>query len=399
MPIARRALLAAAAPGVALAAEPPRRRKEFGVCGPNATASDPTPTARRVPVTSIPITVRIAPSRQPGANGVQMTYSSQRGADLEPEIRRFVEKTSEDYKRLGGEGPLTPAQAREVAERVREPWRQGGPVMAWTRERLVPTRHGPVAVRAYAPVADPKGAALVYIHGGGWTIFSLDTHDRLMREYAARAGVTVVGIDYALSPEARFPVAHEQCVDVLHWLADHGGDLGIEPGRVAVGGDSAGGNLAIGAALALRDAGRPDLIKALVLNYASFGGDFTEEYHVRFGGPGYMLSSDEVSHFIGNYLAKPEDRFDQRVRIVDADLTDLPPTFMAIPECDLLSCQSLEMVPRLRAAGVPLKAEVYAGATHSFLEAMSISKVANRALDDEAVWLREVLAAGTDRLA
>ena len=81
------------------------------------------------------------------------------------------------------------------------------------------------------------------------------------------------------------------------------------------------------------------------------------------------------------------------MRIVDADLVGLPPTFMAIPECDLLTCQSLEMAPRFRDAGVPLRAEIYAGATHSFLEAMSISGVANKALDDEAAWLREVLVA------
>jgi acetyl esterase len=319
--------------------------------------------------------------------------ASLQGEDLEPEIRRFVQKTSEDYRRFGGEGPLSPAQARQVAERVREPWRQGGPEMAATREHLVPSRHGSVRVRVYAPVAEPDGSALVYIHGGGWAIFSLDTHDRLMREYAARAGVIVVGVDYALSPEAKFPVAHEQCVDVLLWLADHGRELGIDPHRIAVGGDSAGGNLAVGAALALRDANRAGLVKALLLNYASFGGDFSEEYHVRYGGPGYMLSSDEVGGFINNYLDRPEDRSDRRVRIVDADLTGLPATFMAVPECDLLSCQSLEMAPRFRAAGVPLRAEIYAGATHSFLEAMSISPIANRALDDEAAWLRELFAA------
>jgi acetyl esterase len=319
--------------------------------------------------------------------------ASLQGEDLEPEIRRFVQTTSEAYLRFGGKGPLTPEESRRVAERVREPWRQGGPQMAWTTEHLVASRHGPVRVRIYAPIAEPDGSTFVYLHGGGWTIFSLDTHDRLMREYAARAGVMVLGIDYALSPEAKFPIAHEQCVDVMLWLADHGREVGIDPHRLGMGGDSAGGNLAIGAALALRDQGRADLIKALVLNYASFGGDFTVEYHARYGGPGYMLSSDEVGRFLSNYLDRPEDRWDHRLRIIDADLVGLPPTFMAIPECDLLSCQSLEMAPRLRAAGVPLTAEIYRGATHSFLEAMSISQIANRALDDEAAWLRERLSA------
>jgi acetyl esterase len=312
------------------------------------------------------------------------------GMDLEPAIRQFVETTSADYARhRAGNSNPTPVEARRVAELVREPWRQGGPTMFNTRESLVPTRHGMTRIRAYYPHPDPA-PALIYMHGGGWTIFSLDTHDRLMREYAARAGVVVIGIDYALSPEARFPVAHEQCVDVTRWVHDHGAELGIDPARLAVGGDSAGGNLAMGACLALRDGGSGDLVKALILNYASFGGDFTDEYHERFGGPEYMLGSQEVGRFLEQYLSNPEDRYDPRLRILDAELSHLPPIFLAIPECDLLTCQSLEMLPRLEAAGADVHAATYEGACHSFLEAMSISPVANRALDEEAAWLRGV---------
>jgi len=310
--------------------------------------------------------------------------------DLEPAIRQFIEKTTADYARhIGDNSNPTPAEARRVAELVREPWRQGGPTMRDTRESLIPTRRGVVRIRTYYPHRE-LGPALVYLHGGGWAIFSLDTHDRLMREYAERAGVTVIGIDYALSPEARFPVAHEQCVDVLRWVSAHGDELGIDPAKIAVGGDSAGGNLAIGSCLALRDSGSGDLVKALILNYASFGGDFSDEYHERFGGPGYMLGSQEVGQFLEHYLSKPEDRNDPLLRIVDADLSNLPPIFLAIPECDLLTCQSLEMLPRLKAAGVNVHAAFYEGASHSFLEAMSISAVANRALDEEAAWLRGV---------
>jgi acetyl esterase len=214
------------------------------------------------------------------------------GADLEPAIRNFVETTGADYKRYGGEGPMSPQEIRRVAERVREPWRQGGPVMAYTTERTLPTRRGEVRVRIHAPREASANPALVYLHGGGWMIFSLDTHDRLMREYAARAGMTVIGVEYALSPEARFPVAIEQCVDVVTWIREHGAEVGVRPAQIAVAGDSAGGNLAMATALSLRDQGLGDIIRALVLNYPSFGGDFTAEYHARFGGAGYMLSSE-----------------------------------------------------------------------------------------------------------
>lgn len=312
------------------------------------------------------------------------------GKDLEPEIRQFIEKTSADYARHGASASApTPTEIRRVAELVREPWRQGGPAMFSTKESLVPTRHGMTRIRAYHPHPEP-GPALVYMHGGGWMIFSLDTHDRLMREYAARAGVVVIGVDYALSPEARFPVAHEQCVDVVRWVYDHGAELGIDPAKIAVAGDSAGGNLAMGSALALRDGGAGDIVKALILNYGSFGGDFTDEYHERFGGPEYMLGSQEVGTFLEQYLSKPEDRYDHRLRILDAELSGLPPTFLAIPECDLLTCQSLEILPRFKAAGVDVHEAFYEGASHSFLEAMSISPIANRALDEEAAWLRGI---------
>jgi acetyl esterase len=148
--------------------------------------------------------------------------------------------------------------------------------------------------------------------------------------------------------------------------------------------------LAIGTCLALRDGGSDDLVKAVVLNYPSFGGDYTDEYHERFGGPDYMLTSQEVGQFLEQYLSKPEDRTDPRLRILDAELARLPPMFLAIPECDLLTCQSLEMLPRLEAAGADVHAAFYQGACHSFLEAMSISPVANRALDEEAAWLRAI---------
>lgn len=335
-----------------------------------------------------------APGRFSSGHGDFMSQAQSRfGADLEPAIREFVRRTSADYVRLSGGEVLSPTDARQVAEQVREPWRQGGPEMAKIEERHVATRHGDVRVRIYFPVTAAGRPALVYLHGGGWMIFSIDTHDRLMREYAARAGVAVVGVDYSLSPEARFPVALEQCVDVIDWLAQAGAEVGVDPDRIAVGGDSAGGNLAFGAALLLRDDGRGDLIKALVLNYASFGGDLTDEYHARYGGDGYMLSSEEVLVFTDHYLNVPAESEHPLIRVIDADLAGLPPCFLAIPECDLLTCQSLEMAPRLRAADVEVRSEIYRGASHSFLEAVSISAVANQALDDEAQWLREVLGA------
>src|SRR5437879_3426744 len=143
-----------------------------------------------------------------------MTITMSRlGEDLDPKIREFIARTGEDHRRHAGGAELSPAELRRVSELVRAPWREGGPKMARTSEIQIPTRHGEIRARIHDPSDTPGKPVLVYLHGGGWMTFSLDTHDRLMREYAARAGIAVIGLDYALSPEARFPVALEQTVD------------------------------------------------------------------------------------------------------------------------------------------------------------------------------------------
>ncbi|HEX3367460.1 alpha/beta hydrolase fold domain-containing protein [Phenylobacterium sp.] len=314
-------------------------------------------------------------------------------ADLEPAIQRFVETTGKAYAKLTPPGPWSAPVARAVAEKVREPWRQGGPEMHEAREAEAPTRHGPVRLRLYRPNAGRLEGALVYLHGGGFTIFSLDTHDRVMRELAVRAGVAVIGVDYALAPEAKFPVALEQVVDTVRWLADDGGKvLDLEGVRLAIGGDSAGGNLSFGAAITLRDAGEGQLLSGIVTAYGGFGVIASDEITARYGGPGYILTREESLKFWENYLNDPSERQNPLVCPLRANLKGLPPVFLAIPRCDINSEQNFQMADALKAAGVPVEAEVYEGATHSFLEAMSISPVANRALDDMAHWVARTLA-------
>jgi acetyl esterase/lipase len=160
---------------------------------------------------------------------------------------------------------VPPEEARRIAEEVRAPWTRGGPQIALISERMVPVR-----VRFYDPAPMERKPVLVYLHGGGWTLFSIDTHDRVMREYAWRAGVVVAGVDYALAPEAKYPVALDQIVHVLKFLGRHGADLGIDPQRIGIGGDSAGANLAMAACIRLRDEGYPRLVRAMLLNYGVF---------------------------------------------------------------------------------------------------------------------------------
>lgn len=310
--------------------------------------------------------------------------------DVDPDIRLFQQRMNAGYAAFPEFSSLPLPRMREAAEQVRAPWVQGGPQMAQTRELRVGTLQ--TRIRLHVPAqlatASAPGPALVYLHGGGWTLFSLDTHDRLMREYAARAGVIVVGIDYSLSPEAKFPRAIEETLDVLQWLRTHGAEHGIDADRLAMGGDSAGANLTVATHLRLRQLGLPQT-RALLLNYGVFT-DRDSPSMSRYDGPRYMLETGEMAWFWNNYLRDDNDRRNPLALPLLAghdDLAALPPTFLAIAECDILADGSHAMAARLAEAGVTVEARSYAGATHSFLEAVSISPMSDRALDEAAQWL------------
>ena len=316
-------------------------------------------------------------------------------APLDPEIRAFVARMKAGFAQHPPFSQLTFKEARAVAEAVRLQWRQGGPVMAATEERRIGTGPREVRIRIHRPDRGQTAGlapALVYLHGGGWTLFSLDTHDRVMREYAHRAGVTVVGVDYALSPEAKFPKALEQTIGVVEWLYSRGAELGIDRARLAAGGDSAGGNLAIATALRLRDGGKGAMLRAILLSYAVVDSECSPAAIERYGGEAFMLTGEEMRDFWANYLARADQARDPYASPARADLRGLPPVFLGISECDVLAEQNLAFVDALRAAGVETRAVVYPGTTHSFLEAVSIARVAERALQEGSAWLQSKLS-------
>lgn len=309
---------------------------------------------------------------------------------IDPDLVRFIDGIAAGYARHPPFDTLTPPEARAVAEDVRMPWRQGGPEMAKTLERTVPFGDAGVRIRVHLPETGRPLPALVYIHGGGWMIFSLDTHDRLMREYAAGAGVAVVGVDYALSPEAKFPRAIEETAAVVRWLAEHGAEVGVDGSRLALGGDSAGAHISAATAIKLRDEGDSGLLSGLVLNYGAFDNDFTRPSYALYGGGEYTLSTEEIGMFWRQHLDRA-DAGHVLARPLRAELAGLPPAFMAITEIDPLHDDSIAMADKLRKAGVPVDATVYPGTTHGFLEAMSIAAVARRAIAETSGWLAGVL--------
>ncbi len=317
-----------------------------------------------------------------------MTATPQRG--LDPEIQQFVQQMGAAWREHPPLDSVPLPEARRIADKVRGRFTAGGPQMERTTEVNVHWAKGKVRIRAYnARVGDPK-PALIYLHGGGWTLFSIDTHDRIMREYAARADVVVIAVDYSLSPEVRFPRAIEETVGVVHWLQREGGQVGVDGARLAIGGDSAGAAMSVATCLKLRDTGEPSAIRAMVLNYGCFDAACTTQSFERYGQGGYLWDPGEMQAFWNNYLGDA-DPLDPLAAPMHADLRGLPPAFLAIPECDVMYDESVAMGDKLRAAGVAAQSVVYPGATHSFLEAVSIARISDRAFAETARWLKDVL--------
>ncbi len=313
---------------------------------------------------------------------------------LDPEIAEFHRYLVDAFAAHPQFETLPPVEARRIMEKLRAPLAQGGPVMARTVNLSIPIEDMTIAVRLHVPMEAPAQVpALVYLHGGGWVLFSMDTHDRIMREYAARAGVVVAGVDYALAPEARFPTALRQIAGVLRWLRGHGGEFGIDGERLAVGGDSVGANLSMASALYLRDAGEGGLVKALVLNYGVYDTDFDRRSYRKYGSADKILTRSEMISFWNHYIGAEQDLLNPLACLARAEVAGLPPAFLAIAEQDPLFDENVAMGDKLNAAGVPVRSVVYPGTTHSFLEAVSMADVSRRALAEASDWLRRILGA------
>lgn len=275
--------------------------------------------------------------------------------------------------------------ARATTEALNIPLAAGGPAMAESADRWLPIRGRRLLCRVHRPQPGML-PVLVYIHGGGFVWNSVDTHDRLMRAYAAAAGCAVVGPDYALSPEAPFPQALEECAAVLRWLARHGGEWGLDPARIALGGDSAGANLALAAALLLRETDPALALRGLLLNYGVFDSRPDTPSYREFA-EGYGLTRERMRFYWDCYCPRPADRLHPLAAPLRADLAGLPPVLLHIAELDVLASENLAMAEALRRAGVAVQARVFAGTAHGFLRAQDHVAKAREAVAEGAAWL------------
>lgn len=230
---------------------------------------------------------------------------------------------------------------------------------------LVPTRDGrSIPGRLYLPAGAPGVPPVtVYFHGGGWLLGSIDTHDVTTRMLANASAGAVLSVGYRRGPEARFPTAVDDAVDALCWAADPASGLDVDHDRVAVAGDSAGGNLAGAAALSARDAGAPPLRHQLLV-YPVTTTDLNRGVDPDYDG--VVLERDELQWHQDNYLQTPQQAADPRVDLLGADLAGLPDTTVILAECDPIRPQGERYAAALQAAGVSVRTHLTPGMVHGY---------------------------------
>jgi acetyl esterase len=280
---------------------------------------------------------------------------------------------------------LTPVEARGRPVPLEAAPEAVGSVTA----RAIPGAGGPMAVRIYRP-KDALGAALVYFHGGGWVVGSLDSADGSCRALANRSRCLVISIDYRLAPETKFPGAVEDAFAAVRWVADHAADLRIDPARVAVGGASAGGNLAAAVALVARDREGPAIAFQLLtvpVTELSSRADSHREF-----AEGYGLTAADMTWYGTHYVRTPADADDPYASVLRADLHGMPPAFVITAECDPLRDDGEAYAERLRAAGIAARYKRYPGMFHGFMGFPGTLPEAAEAFQDGGAALREALA-------
>lgn len=260
---------------------------------------------------------------------------------------------------------MTPQQARVAYATAAEILDRPRAAVHEVRELQVPVAGGTtVAARHYRPVADSRGT-LLYLHGGGFTIGGLETHDSLCRQLALHSGAHVLSLDYRLAPEHRFPTAVDDSWAALRWLHEQGHRHGLDSGRLAVGGDSAGGTLAAVAALMARDHGLALRAQLLITPGTTAHADTASH---RLFANGFLLDATTIEWFFEQYIDRSQ-RSDWRFAPLNADdLEHVAPALILLAECDPLVDEGLAYSDRLRASGVPVEFELVRGVTHDFIK-------------------------------
>lgn len=312
---------------------------------------------------------------------------------LDPQARAFLDRVA--AAGLPSVEQMTVEEARAANLRLA---RLAGPPapVAGVVDRTIPGPAGALPIRIYTPAGTSPFPALVYFHGGGWVVGTLDVVDGPCRALAVQAGRVVISVDYRLAPEHQFPAGLEDAYAATAWVAAQAAELGVDPAHLAVGGDSAGGNLAAAVTLLARDRGGPPLDYQLLI-YPATDRDFTTASYLA-NADGYFLTRNASIWFWGHYLG--ENQPEGPVPAADnpyvaplrsSDLSGLPPALVITAEYDPLRDEGEAYAEKLRAAGVPVQLTRYDGLTHGFFQLAGVLDAAKQAIAEAAAALRQAL--------
>ena len=315
---------------------------------------------------------------------------------LDPQIRTLLDQLA-----------LMPAWYEVPLDEARQQRVQSTPVLNGPPEpvqkvedREIPGPGGTIPLRIYTPEGEAPLPLLVYFHGGGWVLSNLDTHDMLCRKLANRASCIVVSVDYRLAPEHKFPAAVEDSYAATSWVAEHASELYGDATRLAVGGDSAGGNLAAVTTQIAREQGSPAIFfQFLIYPVTDQYPASTQRKSFLENGEGYFLTREGMRRFLHHYLERPEQGSDPRFApLLTKDLSGLPPALIVTAEYDPLLDEGELYAQRLQEAGVPVTLKRYDGMIHGFFSMAGVIDHSNKAIDETAAILKRAFEAKkTDR--
>ncbi|HYH30374.1 MAG TPA: alpha/beta hydrolase [Pseudonocardia sp.] len=283
---------------------------------------------------------------------------------LKPDVQALLEQF--EAQGVPPFNEMSVPQARDAIGAFRDLQGEPEPV-GEVRDILVPGPAGDLPVRVYHPEPGTALPLLVYFHGGGWVVGNIEVVDKPCRALANASRCVVASAQYRLSPETKFPGPAEDCYAATSWLAEHAGELGADPAKVGVGGDSAGGNLAAAVALMARDRGGPRLDYQLLIYPVTAPARGTQFASYRDNADGYLLTRGSMEWFWDHYLRSPEDAKNPYAAPLHAsDLSGLPPAMVITAEFDPLRDEGRAYAERLQEAGVKVVAKPYSGIIHGF---------------------------------